>query len=205
MKGIEYALKLMNMERKELADILGIRKQNIDYWVNQRPVPKKYLEKIGQILLISPNLINKELDSFDKEYIMKMTMLKDCVEPDKATEVQRDILIEKFKGFVDKSNASNFHEVATVLNLMDRVVGKGDTPSKFNQLKFLMSCIVNEYDVSSNIGSEDFNKFLIKFQEPFKEESATANYIVEDFKGQFKNFNEKLYQYTKDIDKKSNN
>ena len=38
MVGLEYVLKLWNMQQDELAERLGIKKQNINYWVTGKGI-----------------------------------------------------------------------------------------------------------------------------------------------------------------------
>ncbi|HFU4100298.1 TPA: helix-turn-helix domain-containing protein [Streptococcus suis] len=43
MIGLEYILNLFNLQHIELAEKLGIKKQNINMWVKGRQnIPKKY-------------------------------------------------------------------------------------------------------------------------------------------------------------------
>ena len=67
MISLEYVLKLWNMTQQELADKLGIKKQNINYWISgKRNIPKKYLPKLSKIF-----------NGIDEEYFqMKLTNLK---------------------------------------------------------------------------------------------------------------------------------
>ena len=62
MIGLEYILKLWNITQQELADRLGIKRQNIDAWIRkQRPIPKKYLPVLSEIFNISEEYFQKEL------------------------------------------------------------------------------------------------------------------------------------------------
>ena len=57
MLGLEYILGLYNMQHIELAEKLGIKKQNINLWIKRKQnIPKKYLPVL------------EELFGIDKEY-----------------------------------------------------------------------------------------------------------------------------------------
>lgn len=75
MIGLEYVLKLWDMQQDELAERLGIKKQNINYWVTgKRNIPKKYLPKLAEIFNIPEKYFQKELKYYHKERIQLMKL-----------------------------------------------------------------------------------------------------------------------------------
>lgn len=72
MIGLEYILNLYNIQHIELADKLGIRKQNINMWIKRRQnIPKKYLPILEEIFKLDAKYFTKELDEIDKLEIQK--------------------------------------------------------------------------------------------------------------------------------------
>ena len=69
MIGLEYILKLWDMTQQELADKLGIKRQNIDAWIKgKRKIPKKHLPILAEIFNIPEKYflekITKETEIF---------------------------------------------------------------------------------------------------------------------------------------------
>ncbi|WP_240697298.1 YdaS family helix-turn-helix protein [Sporolactobacillus sp. Y61] len=70
--GLEYVLGLYNMQQLELADRLGIKKQNINLWLKgKQNIPKKYLPTLEQLFHINRDYFSKELTEIDKLEIQK--------------------------------------------------------------------------------------------------------------------------------------
>lgn len=60
------------MQHIELADKLGIKKQNINLWIKGRQnIPKKYLPILEEIFKLDKKYFYKELDEIDKLEIQK--------------------------------------------------------------------------------------------------------------------------------------
>lgn len=73
MIGLEYVLKLWDMQQDELAERLGIKKQNINYWVTgKRNIPKKHLPKLVEIFNIPQVFFQKELTDIEELQIHKI-------------------------------------------------------------------------------------------------------------------------------------
>ena len=67
MIGLEYILKLYNMSQAELADKLGIKKQNIYLWLSQRQaISKKHLPTLESIFKVPKEYFQKVLSDKDK-------------------------------------------------------------------------------------------------------------------------------------------
>lgn len=60
------------MQHIELAEKLGIKKQNINLWIKQKQnIPKKYLPILEEIFNLDRKYFTKELDEIDKLEIQK--------------------------------------------------------------------------------------------------------------------------------------
>lgn len=81
MNGLEYVLGLYNMQHVELAEKLGIKKQNINMWIKgKQNIPKKYLPVLEETFKISREYFSKDLTEIDKLEIQK-EKLKHEIEP----------------------------------------------------------------------------------------------------------------------------
>lgn len=78
MIGLEYILSLYNMQHIELADKLGIRKQNINLWIKgKQNISKKYLPVLEELFNINQEYFNKELTEIEKLEIQKEKLKRD--------------------------------------------------------------------------------------------------------------------------------
>ena len=78
MIGLEYILSLYNMQHIELAEKLGIKKQNINLWIKgKQKIPKKYLPILEDIFGIKQEYFMKELEEIEKLEIQKEKLKKD--------------------------------------------------------------------------------------------------------------------------------
>lgn len=78
MIGLEYILNLYEMQHIELADKLGIRKQNINMWIKgKQNVPKKYLPFLEKLFGLDKIYFTKELSEIDKLEIQKEKLKRD--------------------------------------------------------------------------------------------------------------------------------
>jgi len=78
MIGLEYILNLYNMPQNELAQHLGIKKQNITLWIKERQaISKKYLPVLGGIFDLPAELFQRELTDFEKLEIQKEKLKKE--------------------------------------------------------------------------------------------------------------------------------
>ncbi|MET1248886.1 helix-turn-helix domain-containing protein [Sporolactobacillus sp. STCC-11] len=72
MIGLEYLLGLYNMQQLELADRLGIKKQNINLWLKgKQNIPKKYLSTLEQLFHVDREYLSEELSELEKLEIQK--------------------------------------------------------------------------------------------------------------------------------------
>lgn len=78
MIGLEYILSLYNMQHIELADRLGIKKQNINLWIKgKQKISKKYLPVLEELFNIKQEYFNKELTEIEKLEIQKEKLKRD--------------------------------------------------------------------------------------------------------------------------------
>ncbi len=78
MIGLEYILNLYNMQHIELAEKLGIKKQNINMWIKgKQNIPKKYLPILEEIFGLNEKYFTKELDEIDQLEIQKEKLKRD--------------------------------------------------------------------------------------------------------------------------------
>lgn len=76
--GLEYILNLNNMRHIELAERLGIKKQNINLWIKgKQSIPKKYLPELSKIFGIEEKYFNKDLNELDKIEIQTQKLIRD--------------------------------------------------------------------------------------------------------------------------------
>ncbi|MEA4989188.1 MAG: helix-turn-helix transcriptional regulator [Anaerovorax sp.] len=72
MIGLEYILQLYGMQHQELAEKLGIRKQNINLWVKEKQnISKKHLPALTEMFGVDESYFQKELTDVDKLVVQK--------------------------------------------------------------------------------------------------------------------------------------
>jgi Plasmid maintenance system antidote protein len=75
--GLEYILGLYNMQHIELAEKLGIKKQNINLWIKgKQNIPKKYLPILEQLFGTKQEYFMRELNEIEKLEIQKDKLKK---------------------------------------------------------------------------------------------------------------------------------
>ncbi|OSA95667.1 UNVERIFIED_ORG: hypothetical protein B2H93_04400 [Clostridium botulinum] len=63
MNGLQYMLKRDNIKQQELAEKIGVSKQVVNMWIkNTRPIPKKYLLQLSNILNVRTDFINSNIN-----------------------------------------------------------------------------------------------------------------------------------------------
>jgi transcriptional regulator with XRE-family HTH domain len=76
--GLEYILNLYNLQHIELAEKLGIKKQNINMWVKGRQnIPKKYLPVLEELFGIDQSYFGRELSEIEQLEIQKEKLKRD--------------------------------------------------------------------------------------------------------------------------------
>jgi len=75
---LEYILSLYNIQHVELAEKLGIKKQNINMWVKRKQnIPKKYLPVLEELFGVASDYFSRELSEIEKLEIQKEKLKKD--------------------------------------------------------------------------------------------------------------------------------
>lgn len=76
--GLEYILALYDIQHIDLADYLGIKKQNINLWIKgKQKIPKKYIPILEEYFGINKDYFNKNIDEIDKLEIQKEKLKRD--------------------------------------------------------------------------------------------------------------------------------
>lgn len=95
IKGLEYILALYDMQHIELADKLGIKKQNINMWIKgKQNISKKYLPVLEELFSIKQEYFNKDIDEIDKLEIQKEKLkneLNPIIEKQQSVYIGEDI------------------------------------------------------------------------------------------------------------------
>ena len=72
MIGLEYILEVFDIQQKDLAEELGIKKQNINLWIKgKQNISKKYLPILSKKFDIPAEYFQKDLLELDKKFIEK--------------------------------------------------------------------------------------------------------------------------------------
>lgn len=72
MIGLEYILNLYGIQHQDLAEKLGIKKQNINLWIKgKQNVSKKHLPILSEMFGVDEDYFQKELSDIDKLIIQK--------------------------------------------------------------------------------------------------------------------------------------
>lgn len=78
MIGLEYILNLYNMQHVDLAEKLGIRKQNINMWIKgKQNIPKKYLPILEELFELDQRYFHKQITEIEKLEIQKEKLKRD--------------------------------------------------------------------------------------------------------------------------------
>lgn len=78
MVGLEYILNLYNIQQIEIAQKIGIKKQNITLWIKgKQKIPKKHLILFSVMFELPAEYFEKKLNETEKLEIQKYKLLKD--------------------------------------------------------------------------------------------------------------------------------
>ena len=79
--GLEFLLGLYDIQHIELAEKLGIKKQNINLWIKgKQQIPKKYLPILVELFQVEACYLSKELNELEK-LVMQKEKLKQDLQP----------------------------------------------------------------------------------------------------------------------------
>ncbi|MED0686127.1 helix-turn-helix transcriptional regulator [Anoxybacillus ayderensis] len=150
MIGLEYILELYGMQQIELAEKLGIKKQNINLWIKRKQkISKKHLPALEQIFGIDAKYFSKELTDLDKLEIQKEKLKRDLqpiitkyeeqfligeeddlvevpvYDKEELNQIEHDIekakLIEKFRNMLNRVEHQPYLDTfKLVLELLDK-------------------------------------------------------------------------------------
>jgi transcriptional regulator with XRE-family HTH domain len=148
--GLEYILELYGMQQIELAEKLGIKKQNINLWIKRKQkISKKHLPTLEQIFGIDAKYFSKELTDLDKLEIQKEKLKRDLqpiitkyeeqfligeendlvevpvYDKEELNQIEHDIekakLIEKFRNMLNRAEHQPYLDTfKLVLELLDK-------------------------------------------------------------------------------------
>jgi len=75
MIGLEYILNLHGVQHQKLAEMFGIKKQNINRWIKgKQNISKKYLPELSGYFDLPEALFQKELTEIDRLNIQKVKL-----------------------------------------------------------------------------------------------------------------------------------
>ncbi|MGX9754675.1 hypothetical protein ACWYRQ_00270 [Clostridioides difficile] len=127
MIGLEYILSLYNMQHIELAEMLGIKKQNINLWIKgKQNIPKKYLPILEALFGTKQEYFMKELNEIEKLEIQKEKLKRDLKPVIKKHEQQ--FLIGEANDLVEVPIYDKEE-----INTMERTIEKAKLISRFKE------------------------------------------------------------------------
>jgi len=142
--GLEYVLNLSEMTHTQLAEKLGIRKQNINLWIKKKQgIPKKYLPLLSEMFNVEPEILTDDINSEDKIMIQVAKLKKDLESFDGAEElfeaeenllssllgnveseqgsVEENILVSKFRDSLGSVEERSEESVKIMINLLEYI------------------------------------------------------------------------------------
>ncbi|WP_297429886.1 hypothetical protein [Clostridium sp.] len=161
MIGLEYILGLFNMQHIDLAEKLGIKKQNINLWIKRKQnIPKKYLPVLEDIFGIKQEYFVKELDEIEKLEIQKEKLKKD-IHP-VIKEYEEKFLVGEVNDIVEVPVYDREE-----MNKMERTIEKAKLISRFKEAM----------DVVDNNPYMDTYKLIVELMEKAQHEALVHKTI----------------------------
>ena len=156
MIGLEYILNLFNLQHIELAEKLGIKKQNINMWVKGRQnIPKKYLPVLEELFGIDQSYFGRVLTDIDQLEIQKEKLKRDLNPVIKRREQQ--FSLGEMNDLVDVPIYDKEE-----MNVIEREIEKAKLVSKFQAVM----------DVVDNNPYIETYKLIIELLEKAQHESV---------------------------------
>lgn len=125
LNGLEYILGLYNMQHIELAEKLGIRKQNINLWIKgKQNIPKKYLPVLEELFGLPSEYFIKELSEIEKLEIQKEKLRRELKPVIKSHDMQ--FMIGDINDLVEVPVYDKEE-----INAMERAIEKAKLVSRF--------------------------------------------------------------------------
>lgn len=156
MIGLDYILSLYNIQHVELAEKLGIKKQNINMWVKQKQnIPKKYLPILEELFGVASDCFSRDLTEIEKLEIQKEKLKKD-LKP----------VIKKHEQQFELGETNDIIEVPVYdkeeMNTIERDIEKAKLVSRFKEA----------LDVVDNNPYMDTYKLLVELLEKVQHEAV---------------------------------
>jgi len=154
--GLEYILGIYNIQHVELAEKLGIKKQNINMWIKQKQnIPKKYLPVLEGLFGIDQEYFSKKLSDIDKLQVQKEKLKLD--------------LKPVIKEYEQQFNIGDINAIVDVpvydkeeINTIERDIEKAKLVSRFKEA----------IDVVDNNPYMDTYKLIVELMEKVQHESV---------------------------------
>lgn len=125
LNGLEYILSLYNMQHIELAEKLGIRKQNINLWIKgKQNIPKKYLPVLEELFGLNSEYFIKELNEIERLEIQKEKLKRELKPVIKSHDMQ--FMIGDINDLVEVPVYDKEE-----INAMERAIEKAKIVSRF--------------------------------------------------------------------------
>ncbi len=109
MIGLEYVLNLSEFSHTQLAEKLGIRKQNINLWIKKKQgIPKKYLPILTEMFNVDAEVLKNDINQKDKILIQVAKLKSDLDGFEGAEEIfgAEENLLGALLGDVDSDSGS---------------------------------------------------------------------------------------------------
>lgn len=161
MIGLEYILSLYSMQHIELAEKLGIKKQNINLWIKgKQNIPKKYLPILEELFGTKQEYFMKELNEIEMLEIQKEKLKKDLKPVIKKHEQQ--FLIGEANDLVEVPIYDKEE-----INTMERTIEKAKLISRFKEAM----------DIVDDNPYMDTYKLIVELMEKVQHESLVHKTI----------------------------
>jgi transcriptional regulator with XRE-family HTH domain len=129
MIGLEFILHLHETPHMELAEKLGIKKQNINLWIKgKQNIPKKYLPVLSDMFHVDAAYFQKKLTELDKLQIQKEKLERE-LQPVKIKKIEEFSIFETDSLLLEKT-VYDHQEMNELVAEIDQEVLVG----KFKQL-----------------------------------------------------------------------
>ena len=159
--GLEFILNLYNMQYVELAECLGIKKQNINMWIKRKQnIPKKYLPILEELFEVKSEFFTNELTDIEKLEIQKEKLKKD-LEP-VVMKFEEQFMIGEINDLV-KVPVYDKEEI----NKIERDIEKAKIISRFKEI----------LDVVDNTLDTDMYKLIVELIEKVQHETVLRKTI----------------------------
>lgn len=158
MIGLEYILSVYNKQHIDLAERLGIKKQNINLWIKgKQNIPKKYLPILEELFGVKQECFTKELNEIEKIEIQKEKLKKDL-----NPAIEKQIIIGKVNDGVELSIYDK-----EGINTIELTIEKAKLISRFKEAM----------DVVDNDPYIDTHKLVVELVEKAQDEPLVRTTI----------------------------